>query len=147
MRPDASIPKVTVIVTDGYSYGRPVAEPAKKLRDKGVNIFSIGVGNNVNPRELNTMATDPDSTHVFRLDSFDDLAGWVDKLSAVSCDGECTVIFDFLINTVDKYDNLCIVPLRPLWYGPLMPCGVRFCPCAVLNNNRSNSLRTCCIYK
>ncbi|XP_068760232.1 protocadherin Fat 4-like [Montipora capricornis] len=103
MRPDASIPKVTVIVTNGYSNGRPVTEPAKKLRDKGVHIFSIGVGNNVNPRELNTMATDPDSTHVFRLGSFHDLAGWVDKLSAVSCDeGASVSSCDDTITTVES---------------------------------------------
>lgn len=88
MRPDLSIPKVTVLLTDGYSNGRSVAGPAKQLRDKGVNIFSVGVGHNVNPSELDTIATDPDSTHVFRLNSFNDLAGWVDKLSAVSCDGK-----------------------------------------------------------
>lgn len=89
MRPDQSIPKVTVLLTDGYSTdGRYVADSAKQLRDKGVNIFSVGVGRYVNPKELNTIATDPDSTHVFRLSSFNDLAGWVDKLSAVSCDGK-----------------------------------------------------------
>ena len=88
MRPDQGIPKVVVLLTDGYSNGRAVAFPANQLRNLGVNIFSIGVGSNVNPAELNVIATDPDSTHVFRMSSFNDLAGWVDKLSAVSCDGE-----------------------------------------------------------
>ena len=91
MRPDQGIPKVAVLLTDGYSNGRAVAEPASQLRNIGVNIFSIGVGHYVNPSELNTIATDPDSTHVFRMNSFNDLAGWVDKLSAVSCDGKCII--------------------------------------------------------
>ncbi|XP_067023578.1 protocadherin Fat 4-like isoform X2 [Acropora muricata] len=103
MRPDQSIPKVTVLLTDGYSNGRSVADPAKQLRDKGVNIFSVGVGRYVNPKELNTIATDPDSTHVFRLNSFSDLAGWVDKLSAVSCDEGATVSScDDTITTVES---------------------------------------------
>lgn len=88
MRPDQGIPKVVVLLTDGYSNGRAVADPANQLRNLGVNIFSIGVGSYVNPAELNLIATDPDSTHVFRMSSFNDLAGWVDKLSAVSCDGK-----------------------------------------------------------
>ena len=91
MRPDQSIPKVAVLLTDGYSNGGAVAGPASQLRNIGVNIFSIGVGHYVNPSELNTIATDPDSTHVFRMNSFNDLAGWVDKLSAVSCDGKCII--------------------------------------------------------
>ena len=91
MRPDQGIPKVAVLLTDGYSNGRAVAGPASQLRNIGVNIFSIGVGQYVNPSELNTIATDPDSTHVFRMNSFNDLAGWVDKLSAVSCDGKCII--------------------------------------------------------
>ena len=91
MRPDQGIPKVAVLLTDGYSNGRAVAGPASQLRNIGVNIFSIGVGHYVNPSELNTIATDPDSTHVFRMNSFNDLAGWVDKLSAVSCDGKCII--------------------------------------------------------
>ena len=88
MRPDQGIPKVTVLLTDGYSNGRKVGGPARQLRALGVNIFAIGVGRYVNPAELNTIASDPDNTHVFRMSSFNDLAGWVDKLSAVSCDGK-----------------------------------------------------------
>ena len=88
MRPDQGIPKVTVLLTDGYSNGRAVGGPARQLRNLGVNIFSIGVGHYVNPAELNAIASDPDNTHVFRLNSFNDLSGWVDKLSAVSCDGK-----------------------------------------------------------
>ena len=88
MRPDQGIPRVAVLLTDGYSNGRAVAGPASQLRNIGVNIFCIGVGSYVNPSELNTIASDPDITHVFRMNSFNDLAGWVDKLSAVSCDGK-----------------------------------------------------------
>lgn len=88
MRPDQGTPKVTVLLTDGYSNGRAVAGPADQLRKLGVNIFSIGVGHYVNPSELKVIASDPDSTHVFQMNSFNDLAGWVDKLSAVSCDGK-----------------------------------------------------------
>lgn len=88
MRPDQGIPKVAVLLTDGYSNGRSVGGPANQLRKLGVNIFSIGVGHYFNPTELKLIASDPDSTHVFQMGSFNDLSGWVDKLSAVSCDGK-----------------------------------------------------------
>ena len=87
MRPDQGIPKVAVLLTDGYSNGRKVTFPAKALRDSGVNVFAIGIGH-YNPEELKDIATDPDKDHVIGMSSFNDLAGWVDKLSAVSCDGE-----------------------------------------------------------
>ncbi|KAJ7336037.1 hypothetical protein OS493_013412 [Desmophyllum pertusum] len=103
MRPDQGIPKVTVLLTDGYSNGRGVSGPAKQLRKLGVNIFSIGVGHYVNPAELNDIASDPDSTHVFRMNSFNDLNGWVDKLSAVSCDeGASISSCDDTITTVES---------------------------------------------
>ena len=91
MRPDPGIPKVAVLLTDGYSNGNwYVGGPAKELRDAGVNVFCIGIGN-YNLEELQVIASPPINDHVYRLTSFSDLAGWVDKLSAVSCDGRyCT---------------------------------------------------------
>ncbi|XP_031561240.1 protein dachsous-like [Actinia tenebrosa] len=90
MRPDKGIPKVAVLLTDGYSNGWGVKTAANALKNQGVNLFCIGVGN-YNERELNDIATDPDSTHVFTLDNFNDLSSWVDKLSSVSCDEGATV--------------------------------------------------------
>ena len=131
MRPDQGIPKVTVLLTDGYSNGRAVSGPANQLRKQGVNIFSIGVGYNVNPSELKTIASDPDSTHVFRMSSFNDLSGWVDKLSAVSCDGEW-YIFEF--------DNPCsfcsesyafVIHCSPSLISLFVPASFRLCPSIV----------------
>ena len=47
----------------------------------------MGVGKALD-KELNEIASDPDSTHVFHVSSFDDISGWVDKISSVSCDGK-----------------------------------------------------------
>ena len=88
MRDDPGIPKVLVLITDGLSNGKSVLEPANKLRNLGVSIFSIGVGNRVSEQELNEIATDPDEEYVFLLKTFNDLSSWVDRLSSVSCSGK-----------------------------------------------------------
>ncbi len=96
MRTDAGIPKVLVLLTDGKSQGDPVGPPAEALKKIGISIFSIGVGSGVSISQLNEIASDPDSKYVFQR-TFDDLiAGWVDRLSAVSCSGMFIVLKLFL---------------------------------------------------
>lgn len=86
MRQDAGIPKVLVLLTDGHSHDT-VSPPAEELKRSGVSIFSIGVGSGISLSQLKEIASDPDSDYVFQR-TFDNLiAGWVDRLSAVSCSG------------------------------------------------------------
>ena len=87
MRDNVGFPKVLVLLTDGRSQGASVGPPAHALKNIGINIFSIGVGSGVSTSQLNEIASDPDSEYVFQR-TFDNLiAGWVDRLSAVSCSG------------------------------------------------------------
>ena len=87
MRTNAGIPKVLVLLTDGHSQGASVGPPAEELKKIGVSIFGIGVGSGISVQQLNTIASDPDSDYVYHR-TFDNLiAGWVDRLSAVSCSG------------------------------------------------------------
>ena len=65
--------------------GYAPATEAQLLRDANVNIFSIGVGLSINVAELNTMASDPDDTHVFTLKSFSVIADIVDQVRAFVC--------------------------------------------------------------
>ena len=85
MRTDDGIPKIVLLLTDGYSNGIPPQGPANDLRNSGVSIFSIGVGSSVSVSELNGIASDPDKDYVFRLSSFNQLASFVDRVSSVSC--------------------------------------------------------------
>ncbi|KAK3739519.1 hypothetical protein QZH41_016191, partial [Actinostola sp. cb2023] len=102
MRPDKGIPKVTVLLTDGFSSGWGVSSAANAIKKLGVNMFCIGVGGRTNKPELRDIASDPDSTHVFSLVNFNDLSVWVDKLSAVSCDeGAAVSACDDTISKVD----------------------------------------------
>ncbi|CAB3988505.1 protocadherin Fat 4-like [Paramuricea clavata] len=85
MRNDYDIPKILLLLTDGFSNGIKPLEPANQLRDLGVSIFSIGVGPSVSQSELKEIASDPDRDHVFTLSSFNQLTSFVDRVSYVSC--------------------------------------------------------------
>lgn len=86
MRTDPGVPKVLVLITDGKSQGDSVGPPAQDLKNLGISIFSIGVGSGISISQLNQIASDPDSDYVFQR-TFDNIADWVDRLSAVSCSG------------------------------------------------------------
>ena len=51
-------------------------------------MYVIGIGN-IDKRELRDIATNPDNDHVFILQSYLDAAGFVDLLSATTCDSKC----------------------------------------------------------
>ncbi|XP_052786279.1 cartilage matrix protein-like [Mya arenaria] len=97
--------------TDSFSaaHGMPVTEPiyptspswsltdsqttrpsrlrkAKAARDAGITILAIGVGHGVVRSELNEIASDPDSTHVFTADSFSALSSLNALLSTKACE-------------------------------------------------------------
>ena len=68
------IPKVLLLLTDGESNGTPPGKPANELRNLGVRIFSIGLGlSDKFQKELKQIASDPDTDHVFTLNSFNQL--------------------------------------------------------------------------
>ena len=67
--------------------GRALDEPVASIKKIGVNMFAVGVGSYVSDQELKLIASDPDETHVFYVNSFNDFNSWIDKISSVSCDG------------------------------------------------------------
>lgn len=64
-------PHVLLVVTDGRSNDRDATlQAAANTRAHDIEIFMIGVGSNVDTDELNAVASDPDSKHVFLLGDF-----------------------------------------------------------------------------
>ena len=49
----------------------PVDEASSRLQNKGSAVFVLGIGNDVDPSELNQIAAGP--KNVFTVDSFEDL--------------------------------------------------------------------------
>lgn len=81
------IPRIVILLTDGRSNTYSITQIAKSLLDTGATVYSIGVGNVYVP-ELNQIASDPDSDHVFLLNSYTDAASFVQLLSGTTCDSK-----------------------------------------------------------
>ena len=104
-RPSEGIPRVVVLITDGRSNTYSIQQPARNLLASGVTVYSVGVGN-VDVGELQFIASDPDSEHVFLLRSFSDAASFVQLLSGTTCDSESA--------TIHVCFNICFILLTAL---------------------------------
>ena len=93
-----NLPRVVIVMTDGLSQD-DVSGPARKLRDDGATIISLGVGCCYNKDELKEMASDPDEKHVLEV-SFSALKEFEDVVKGQICSGEFTVIgFKIVLKT------------------------------------------------
>lgn len=79
------VPNIAIVITDGKSRD-DIDDPAQTLRDSGVTVISIGIGKNYDLKELEKMATDPDSQHLFK-GKFDALSSEVDSIVDTACTG------------------------------------------------------------
>ena len=76
--------QVALVITDGQqtkdraSY-TPLSEASSLLKNKGVHVYSFGVGTKVNKDELNKIASHP-KNDVFQATSFDDLGQHLQKI-------------------------------------------------------------------
>lgn len=70
--------KVLVLLVNGKSNDE-ISEPARRLRDSGVEIFCFGVGNRVDIQELIEIATSPTDNHIV-INSIDSLPTGAKKL-------------------------------------------------------------------
>ena len=76
-RKSQGVPQVAIVLTDGHSndFDLTVAE-AVNVRDAGIQVFSIGVTNNINQLELVEISYDPTTNdisqnqYVFRIQDF-----------------------------------------------------------------------------
>ena len=88
----AGVPRIVVLITDGRSNTYSITRHARNLLDTGATVYSIGIGNVYTP-ELNQIASDPDSNHVFLLNSYTDAASFVQRLSGTTCDSKSVIYF------------------------------------------------------
>ena len=79
------VPNIALVITDGKSKD-DVSAPSQDLRDSGVTVFSVGIGKNYDLKELQEMATNPDSQHTFKAE-FDALKYIVNTIVDTACKG------------------------------------------------------------
>ena len=80
------------VLTDGMSQNHSATvQGAQKLKNAGVKIYTIGIGNQTNKAELLDIASD--SKHVFMVDSFQDLSSLHNLVQNTYCEGICVFLF------------------------------------------------------
>lgn len=79
------LPAILIVLTDGKSHDS-VKVPASRLRDTGVHIISVGVGDAVYS-ELADMASDPDNGNIFDV-TFTSLGNLLGSFLPSVCKGE-----------------------------------------------------------
>ena len=63
------IKDIAIVITDGRSNVNPerVASEVQLAKAAGIELFSVGITDEVDADELRLIATDPDSSHVFEV--------------------------------------------------------------------------------
>ncbi|KAM4580679.1 collagen alpha-6(VI) chain-like isoform 1-T2 [Odontesthes bonariensis] len=77
------VPQVAVVLTDGESFD-DVEAPARRLRQHGVMVFGIGVGE-YNRKQLESIANHPPERFLNTTGSFQTLQGLTDSLLSTVC--------------------------------------------------------------
>lgn len=68
----------------------PLGKASQPLKDKGVDVWSIGVGKGANITELQTIASDP--KQVIIVKSFKQMNVIIEELQRKACKGTCACI-------------------------------------------------------
>ncbi len=80
-------PLSLIYYIDGKSNLYPITTPANDLRNSGIQVYTIGIGNYA-LNELRLIASDPDDEHVFLLNTYRDAIAFVDFLSVTTCESK-----------------------------------------------------------
>lgn len=82
-RASQRVPQIAVVITDGES-ADDVKAPAQRLRQNGVIVFGIGVGQ-ANREELESIANRPSHLFLFAIDSYQAIQRLTDSLLRTVC--------------------------------------------------------------
>ena len=66
----------------------PLDVASKPLKQKGVNMYSLGVGKRYDLRNLQQMASTPWTKHVFEASNFDQLRQKASEIARTQCSGK-----------------------------------------------------------
>jgi uncharacterized protein YegL len=83
----SAVKNVMVIVTDGLSTVRPenTLPQATTAKTQGIEIYSIGIGPDVNPAEIEGMASDPKQGHTIYIEGTSNIEAGATKLLDLLC--------------------------------------------------------------
>jgi len=92
-----NVPLVLVVLTDGNCTAckEPVTIPAAALKKKGVEIFSIAVGTQVDISEILSFVSAPQNDHILQVENLDKLKSIINRLTYSGCQakrGRCPAL-------------------------------------------------------
>ncbi|BFZ01766.1 hypothetical protein BsWGS_04805 [Bradybaena similaris] len=80
------VAQIIITITDGLSQEpKKTAEAAAEAKRKGVYMFAVGVGPEVDAQELSDISSDPDEDFVFSVDDYTALASVTKLLALKTC--------------------------------------------------------------
>ena len=82
-----NVPRVAIVMTDGKSNYDTVLEQADKARARGITLFAIGIGTEIDETELHQIANKPDDKFVFQVNDFDVIENIRSLVSRRACQG------------------------------------------------------------
>lgn len=83
-----NVPKVAVVITDGRSSDTiKTAKAARVARERGIHLFSIGVGTKFDRKELNNIGNKPSKEYVFTVNNYSALKNILNKFAVKTCQG------------------------------------------------------------
>uniref|UniRef100_S4R4W5 Uncharacterized protein n=1 Tax=Petromyzon marinus TaxID=7757 RepID=S4R4W5_PETMA len=77
------LPKIGILVTDGKSQDE-VQDPARQMRDRGIELFAIGI-KNADESELQLIASPPHADHMYIVADFNVLDSIIEGLTRTLC--------------------------------------------------------------
>ncbi|KAL3866043.1 hypothetical protein ACJMK2_043384 [Sinanodonta woodiana] len=84
-RPNVS--RIAIVMTDGQSQDfKKTSDEAQRLKATGVKVFAVGIGKDVDMKELKAIGSDPSDTYVLLANDFNDLDTIYDRLAARACE-------------------------------------------------------------
>lgn len=92
------VAQVLILLTDGKCTvcSESLATAVAPLKERGINIYTVGVTDNINRQELETIASQPIDEHMFEVDRFDQLASIIVQLYRKSCDCKLNMSYNNL---------------------------------------------------
>ena len=88
------VARIAVVLTDGQGNYALTAQQAALLKQAGVTVFAIGVGN-INQKELEAIASHPNSTHMFVVNDYNALTNIHGSLKQATCEGNLHFHFHY----------------------------------------------------
>ncbi|XP_062579673.1 uncharacterized protein LOC134241654 [Saccostrea cucullata] len=80
----SSSTKVGLVITDGCSNIYDTVRESKYAKDEGIVLFALGIGS-ICDDELESLASDPNCTHVFFLSGFSDIDSLIYEIQKAAC--------------------------------------------------------------